>query len=618
MWLDSFKLAKAGDLSNLDRSRCRPVEPRSRSNKAHGFLLVALAVIAVSPALQMWHWVSSSWVPLPFWDEWHTPGSQFESWKLGTLTIKELFSQHNESRLFFPRLLYFSLEKLGGWDVRHEIRAVYLGVCGFCLLLLHLLRRTPGATPISILVGWTLMTSTCFAPVQVANFLYGIEIEPFIPGCALLLAAAVNLSRTSFSRKTLFNTLLGFVATYSFANGMLVWALAWPLSSPKSDEVRGRRWLWRAFYFAIGAISVSCYFIGYHRPSYHPPFVSLGARFFALLHYVVLWIGNYFASDLVGPFLIGICFLVLFCGAVSYAVWTGWRQGDWQTFYPWLLLGAFACGTAAITALGRLGFGVEQALDNRYVAFSRYFYIAFLGLCFAICAVRIRRAPPVPRAFLFTNVGWGVALFAVLWVNSFHKFAGFPAEHRKSRSHLLQALRWSNAIPDNPDLKLIFPYPEALRRRAFFLEKAGVLRLKLIDGPIVATVRQRPPSADGSNGTLESAEFQPGGTLRVNGWAWLPQQKRRADLVVLGAEDAAGNFKPLTLFGTGIKRPDLGARREPDGRVCQAGFNLEIAVTNLPADAVGLTGWAINLQTQQAFPLASSVRLPGRPAVALP
>jgi hypothetical protein len=81
-----------------------------------------------------------------------------------------------------------------------------------------------------------------------------------------------------------------------------------------------------------------------------------------------------------------------------------------------------------------------------------------------------------------------------------------------------------------------------------------------------------------------------------------------------GARDrkCSGNFKPLTLIGTGLKRPDLVNRSEPDGKVCRAGFNRELAVTDLPPDVVGLRGWAINLQTQQAWPLASSVQLPDR------
>lgn len=71
---------------------------RNRIPPLRQFALLFLVVVALLPALSMWHWVSTNWVPLPFWDEWHTPGSQFESWYRGTLTWKEMFSQHNESR----------------------------------------------------------------------------------------------------------------------------------------------------------------------------------------------------------------------------------------------------------------------------------------------------------------------------------------------------------------------------------------------------------------------------------------------------------------------------------------------------------------------------------------
>ena len=164
-----------------------------------------------------------------------------------------MFSQHNESRNFFPRLLYFTLEHFGGWDVRKEIRVVFFGVCALCLLLLHLLRRTPGATPVSTLVGWTVMTFLCFAPVQVENFLYGIEIETFFPGFALLAAAAINLSALSFRWKALANLALAFVATYTFANGMSLWALAWPLPAPNEPAPRRRRIIWISIYALAGS-----------------------------------------------------------------------------------------------------------------------------------------------------------------------------------------------------------------------------------------------------------------------------------------------------------------------------------------------------------------------------
>jgi hypothetical protein len=138
--------------------------------------------------------ISANWVPIPIWDEWHTPGSQFASWCRGTLTTSELFSLHNESRKFFPRLLYFAVAAFGGWDVRKEMRVLFVLVCTLCVLLLLLLRRTSGATLVSILSTWGLMVSLCFAPVQAENFLYGIQGEAFFVGTAVVAAATLNLS----------------------------------------------------------------------------------------------------------------------------------------------------------------------------------------------------------------------------------------------------------------------------------------------------------------------------------------------------------------------------------------------------------------------------------------
>ncbi|HEY1584012.1 MAG TPA: hypothetical protein VGF73_13030, partial [Chthoniobacterales bacterium] len=72
-------------------------------------------------------------------------------------------------------------------------------------------------------------------------------------------------------------------------------------------------------------ISVGAYFHGYHRPTYHPGFASPIAQFWDLLHYIVLWSGNYFASSFVQPFPLGVAALSLFAGATGYVLWTIWR-----------------------------------------------------------------------------------------------------------------------------------------------------------------------------------------------------------------------------------------------------------------------------------------------------
>ena len=578
---------------------------RIRAVNPQRIAVLLLALVGCLPALLMWHWISTNWVPIPTWDEWYTPGAQFASWCRGTLTISELFSQHNESRKFFPRLLYFALAAFGGWDVRKEMRVLFVLVCTLCALLFLLLRRTSAATLASSLLTWALMVSLCFAPVQVENFLYGIQGEPFFVGTAVVAAAALNLSPVSFRTKVLSNAILAFTATYTFANGILVWALAWPLAAINESTSRRRRIQWYAAYTVVGVISIGCYFTGYHRPSYHPELASVIGSFWELLHYLVLWVGRYFASDFGDPLILGIIALLLFAGAIGFAFRAIRRGEDWRTFYPWLLIGAYACATGAITAAGRLGFGVQQALDVRYVAFSLFFNIGLFGLYFALYCSCVRSGSPAFRASFLTNAAWTIALFALLWAASYKKTLVVLAAHHKDRVHLLHTLEWIEPIPDNPDLALIFPYVGALKEWVALLEKHRILRLRFVHGSLATAVQQSPPSSDGSHGQIETCNLDSNGTLHATGWAWLPERNRRADCVVIGSEDNKGVFRPISVVETGVARRDL-YKEQPNPYIFRAGFVGTVkAASRLDAGAP-LNGWAIDLRTQKAWPLAGA------------
>jgi len=383
------------------------------------------------------------------------------------------------------------------------------------------------------------------------------------------------------------------------------------LPSPNySVRWRGRlRWL--ALHFVVGVLSISAYFIDYHRPWNHPAFASVRARFIDLIHYIILWTGNYFAGPIAGPFCFGIIALVFFVGAVSYSLWTIWQRRDWRTFYPWLLLAAFACATVGITALGRLGFGVQQALDNRYVAFSRFFYIALFGLLHAIYCARARAASPVTRAFFLTNTGWLFGLLLLLWGASRAPNRAVLATHHRTRVHLLHTLEWIEAIPDNPEHILIFPFADALRNRARFLNEHRVFHRPFAQGSLVSLVRQAPPLGDGKHGQIEIAELTENGRLHLRGWAWLPERHNRADFVIIGGEDRAENFKPFTLIETGLSRPDLGDQVQMPGGE-HAGFDHNVSTSNIPAGALSIKGWAVDLHAQTAWPLASNVTVTAR------
>jgi hypothetical protein len=297
----------------------------------------------------------------------------------------------------------------------------------------------------------------------------------------------------------------------------------------------------------------------------------------------------------------------LFVAAVGIAFEAIRRCGDWRTFYPWLLVGAYSCATGAITAVGRLGFGVQQALDTRYAAFSLFFYIAIVGLYFAIYCSRVRFVSPAFSTSFLTNVMWLIGFATLLWAASYKKSLVVLATNHKYRAHLLHTLEWIEPIPDNPDLALIFPYVGVLRDRVHVLKDNRILRLPFVDGSLASAVQQDPPPSDDSHGKIETCDLDANGKVHVTGWAWLPERNRRADCVVIGSEDAKGVFKPITLLETGVARRDLYiAHNNP--YIFRAGFAASVNAANLPDGAVHLKGWAIDVRAQKAWPLASSLR----------
>jgi hypothetical protein len=59
---------------------------------------------------------------------------------------------------------------------------------------------------------------------------------------------------------------------------------------------------------------------------------------------------------------------------------------------PWVGIGAFVLTDAALAAVTRIGFGVNQGLDSRYTTFFLYISISIIGM-FALVTTKIQSDP---------------------------------------------------------------------------------------------------------------------------------------------------------------------------------------------------------------------------------
>src|SRR4051812_31578441 len=109
------------------------------------------------------------WLPIPYWDEWDTPGNTLVRFCAHTLDFTTFWEQHNESRKLFPRLLYLGLAQFGGWDVRKEMVLLFLSVCLSTALFFRLVRGMRGASLRLALISWVAACFLLFSPAQVEN-----------------------------------------------------------------------------------------------------------------------------------------------------------------------------------------------------------------------------------------------------------------------------------------------------------------------------------------------------------------------------------------------------------------------------------------------------------------
>jgi hypothetical protein len=564
-------------------------------------LAAAVAPILLAIGVQKKHWIN-----IPIWDEWDTPGLALLHYAQHSLTWDDLFAQHNESRKVIPRLIHIALASVAGWDVRQGMVLTLLCACAASIFVLFYLRRAE-APPSHAIFAWLIANLLLFAPSQYENFLCGFTFELFIPFLCLFACCAINLRPWPLPFKSVANSLLALISTYTFAHGMLLWLFAIPIHfGDERLRPAPRFYLAYAIYFAAGLIAITGYFAGYRRPEIAPPLPDVG-HFPQLLAFMVTWLGSVLRSPLIKANLSGIIFLAAMIGAIGFTyLHLRANKARWRNFYPWLLLALFALTSGALTAVGRVTIGVNAVFNTGFYGFSGLRYnvtavfawVAVLGLVFTLYHDRIRLDPVPRRRFLVGLSACGL-LFAGAWTAMFldewTRVKQFQASRRRART----AVIWINALPQNPEIALAYPYPDLFGKRVEEMRAAGLIRLPRVSNALRQAIANVPVAVTPESGRLELCEPLPPAYSRFAGWVRNPVRQTVADYVVLGWEDSAKSFHPFTAIPTGIIRPDLALTYGAGS--LKAGFDQDIETSRLPAEAVTIKAWAIDWQTQHAF-----------------
>ena len=417
---------------------------------AAGLPFVVLAVLVACYA-----------VNVPVMDQWELV-ALFEKHHLTSVSFADFFAQHNEHRLFFPRLVMFGLAEISRWNVMWEMAAsLALAAVTFWLLCKVLAKTITNQQWRQI--ATVLISIVFFSPMAWENWLWGWQVQWYLNVLGLVLAIwALSTWQAVPYKRVLLAAAGAVLATYSLASGFFVWLVCLPLFW-YVKPLRAWAWVWGGCALA----AVAGHYVGYQDPVNSPSRTLFLHQPVAYVKYIVIYLAHplAFASQLV--IIIAPLYAVAF-GSVLLQLYRHARQTLTTSLLPWLILGVYACLAAASTGVTRLGISVGQAYSSRYTTLSLLLLITFIVLlCKVLESLSGKKSPTLNGRTKKAAVSI-LAAVGVLVVLGYGSGALDMHRHSAYLHKLQHCARTASSVHD-PCLTTLYPSPGSVWPRLLYL-----------------------------------------------------------------------------------------------------------------------------------------------------
>lgn len=555
-----------------------------------------LWLATLPPAAALAVLIANNAVDVLFMDDWSLVGETLIQAGSGQLDLAHLIRQHNESRPFFPRLLFLAIGTVTQGDFRWLLLLTFTLACLVSYSVFFLARATV-TRRVWYLWGLTFLANLLiFTPKPAKMWLMGsyVGLEPI---ACLTASLAVLHSRLSPGRKVAIGAALCTVATFSYANGLSLWLLVAPVLLLSV----GPRWLG---WWALGLLlNAGLYFHGYVTPAHHPSLLD-GMQPLRLGHFVLAFLGASMGLNrLAIATAVGAVFLAVFALLGVYLLMHAREEDLRRRVAPWLSIGGYALLSGLATGLGRSAFGVRSSLANRYIPFSLYLGLALLFLVpIGLQHARARGLfRPTPRRSVQVFLAICLAACSLLHASSAAIGVREMASARRMLRNGKSCLLFINVLFDQKCLSHLYPRPEDLRPRANGLDQLGYLRPGLVESRRLQDIQACSPAVR-YPGVFETFSSRPGAAAFVaRGWASLPTNAGPADAVILARQEPGGDWVLLEFAAILELRQDVSATR---GRAYRnAGWSKRVFKRTLPPRPFQISAWSFDAERGCALPL---------------
>ncbi len=494
-------------------------------------------ILALAPLGFLLYWIFRFSINMPWLDEWDLAPTLQQAYA-GALTLRDLFAQHNESRILFPRLILIPLAQFTDWNIHAEVAGIVL-LAGLSFLLLarkifHTFRQCTGGQHPWVLV---IVAGLMFSVLQYENWTFGFTLIGYL-NFAAALSGLLLLAHPGFSWPRFLGALLaGTAAMFSYSNGILFWIVG-PLALfavLREDRLpRAAPWI---IWICWAALTLALFFTGYQKPGCMPPLKFFIYHPGGFLGYFFAFLGGALANTPTLPIWIPVALGALGCLLFGVTGLIGITRDapTARALSFWLALGSYAALGALAVAVGRSANGIPHALESRYTTLSILFWIPTLVL--TVVTLDFAGRAPARQGFRRRLLGIKVALVllaagcAFLFVRS--SAAALELWQAKYESLLNVRDELLCFVPDQSLLARSFPDPAELKPRMEFLTRRGLSLFR--EKRSFAEYKEIPVAAGSLTSVLANtppaAGFQPN-VFYARGCAYDPGLRRPARGVI--------------------------------------------------------------------------------------
>ena len=318
-------------------------------------------------------------VDVIYWDELGIT-RLLEKFYNHTLTFMDIFAQHNEHRIVLGKIIMLFNAVYFRWNIYLEIAVNVLFAAGTSIIVYCAMEKMDYLDSKKRMVLYFTSASLIFSFSQHQNFMWGFQMQIFMSVFFDIWAIYLLVYG---GRYGLFGAILsGFIGTFSFANGMVVWPIGFMILCISAYIPEGNFNFWKLLTWTVVSVAGIClYFYGFRHESMQ---MSIPDKLIYLLthphmtlilffSYLGLPLSNFRQSAALGLGILGLALQIF--SIVKITLCKRWNRH----VSMWLGVGMYALLSATVTSFGRTQH-ISATMAYRYISIAMTFWIAAIAL----------------------------------------------------------------------------------------------------------------------------------------------------------------------------------------------------------------------------------------------